>query len=120
MSNPSPALTTIQERPSEYSEGVCGDGAAILRDGQPVSIKWILEALESRDLLIEALRPFAEKAKVFSQDDWKDTSFVGNPYNTSKGRFALTVGDLRKALAAIEKATRGNEDSALTKGGEGS
>ncbi|CAA2139495.1 hypothetical protein HYPP_01476 [Hyphomicrobium sp. ghe19] len=35
----------------EYSEGVCSDGAAILRNGEPIAIPDILSALEDRDRL---------------------------------------------------------------------
>lgn len=31
--------------PPQWTEGVCGDGAAILRDGVPVSIEDVLQAL---------------------------------------------------------------------------
>lgn len=34
---------------SEYTQGVCHDGAAILKDGQPLTIEQILEALRERD-----------------------------------------------------------------------
>jgi len=46
----------------EYSEGVCADGASILRNGEPVSIPWIIEALKDwergkeKDAEIERLR----------------------------------------------------------------
>ncbi|AYF32324.1 hypothetical protein CUU95_18420 [Vreelandella alkaliphila] len=36
---------------SEYTQGVAADGAAILKDGQPLSIEQILEALRERDAL---------------------------------------------------------------------
>ena len=36
---------------SEYTQGVCRDGAAILKDGQPLTIEQILEALRDRDAL---------------------------------------------------------------------
>lgn len=36
---------------SEYTQGVCHDGAAILKDGQPLTIEQILEALQERDAL---------------------------------------------------------------------
>lgn len=36
---------------SEYTQGVCADGAAILKDGQPLTIEQILEALRERDSL---------------------------------------------------------------------
>lgn len=36
---------------SEYTQGVCHDGAAILRDGQPLTIEQILEALRECDAL---------------------------------------------------------------------
>ena len=39
--------TTVQT----WTEGVCGDGAAILRNGVPVSISGILAALNERDRL---------------------------------------------------------------------
>lgn len=46
----------------EYTEGICGDGAAILKNGQPITITEILntlnianKAIEERDRLMEAL-----------------------------------------------------------------
>ena len=36
---------------SEYTQGVCHDGAAILKDGQPLTIEQILEGLRERDAL---------------------------------------------------------------------
>jgi hypothetical protein len=38
-----------------WTEGVCGDGVAILRDGVPVSISKILKALNDRERLYEFL-----------------------------------------------------------------
>jgi hypothetical protein len=35
----------------EYTEGVCDDGAVILKDGQPMTITEILAALVERDRL---------------------------------------------------------------------
>ena len=34
----------------EYSQGVCGDGAAILKDGQPMTIEEILSKLREYEL----------------------------------------------------------------------
>lgn len=36
---------------SNYTQGVCHDGAAILKDGQPLTIEQILDALRERDSL---------------------------------------------------------------------
>ncbi|MEL7893460.1 hypothetical protein [Vreelandella neptunia] len=36
---------------SEYTQGVCHDGAAILKDGKPLTIEQILEGLRERDAL---------------------------------------------------------------------
>lgn len=36
---------------SEYTQGVCHDGAAILKDGQPLTIEQVIEALRERDAL---------------------------------------------------------------------
>ncbi|MGO3214807.1 MAG: hypothetical protein ACTIJ4_01755 [Halomonas sp.] len=36
---------------SEYTQGVCHEGAAILKDGQPLTIEQILEKLRERDAL---------------------------------------------------------------------
>ena len=40
---------------SEYTQGVCQDGAAILRDGKPLTIEEILDGLRHADELAEAL-----------------------------------------------------------------
>ena len=37
------------DRMAIYSQGICGDGAAILRDGQPVSISEIIDLLNAID-----------------------------------------------------------------------
>lgn len=37
---------------SEYTQGVCHDGAAILKDGQSLTIEQILEALQERETLV--------------------------------------------------------------------
>lgn len=42
-----------------YTEGVCQDGAAILRDGVPMPIEDILAALADGDRLHAALRSIA-------------------------------------------------------------
>lgn len=45
---------------SEYTQGVCHDGAAILKDGQPLSIEQILEGLRERDEYRNHLSAIAE------------------------------------------------------------
>ena len=40
---------------SEYSQGVCQDGAAILKDGQMVTIEEILAELNNHEKLVETL-----------------------------------------------------------------
>ncbi|HBJ28854.1 hypothetical protein, partial [Cobetia sp.] len=41
---------------SDYTQGVCHDGAAILKDGMPLTIEEILEVLRERDQLDELLK----------------------------------------------------------------
>ncbi|WP_438454970.1 hypothetical protein [Vreelandella venusta] len=45
---------------SEYTQGVCHDGAAILKDGQPLTIEQILEAFQERDEYRDHLAVIAE------------------------------------------------------------
>lgn len=40
---------------SEYSQGVCEDGAAILCNGEPITIEEILQRLRQRDELLAAI-----------------------------------------------------------------
>lgn len=47
---------------NEYSEGICGDGAAILRNGVPLSIEEILETLRAYD---QARQPKLSMGTVF-------------------------------------------------------
>lgn len=57
---------------SEYTQGVCADGAAILKDGQPLTIEQILEALRERD----SLKAHAvEVAAAVGFDDSSDYQF---------------------------------------------
>ena len=37
----------------DYSQGICADGAAILKDGQPMTIEQILYELRCADMLAE-------------------------------------------------------------------
>ncbi|UTD54965.1 hypothetical protein [Halomonas sp. MS1] len=46
---------------SEYTQGVCHDGAEILKDGQPLTIEQILEALREREVLIEDRARFPDR-----------------------------------------------------------
>lgn len=50
---------------SEWTEGVCSDGAAILRDGQPVTISELLEHLNTADKEIERLRERLEMTHAY-------------------------------------------------------
>ncbi|MGP9696184.1 hypothetical protein ACT3UG_01095 [Halomonas sp. AOP27-A1-34] len=45
---------------SEYTQGVCHDGAAILKDGKPLTIEQILEGLRERDEYRNHLAAIAE------------------------------------------------------------
>lgn len=38
-----------------YSEGICGDGAVILRDGKPMPIEQVIEVLNGFDLIMKAI-----------------------------------------------------------------
>ena len=38
-------LQSLEGEQAEYTQGICGDGAAILKDGQPMSIEKILSEL---------------------------------------------------------------------------
>lgn len=48
----------------EYSQGVCEDGAAILCDGQPLSIEEILQGLRERDKALGKLAAMESKLAV--------------------------------------------------------
>lgn len=51
---------------SEYSQGICDDGAAILRDGQPLAIEEILQRLRQRDELLAALKSLEKRASYMA------------------------------------------------------
>ncbi|MEW8253727.1 MAG: hypothetical protein AB2747_05195 [Candidatus Thiodiazotropha taylori] len=50
----------------EFSQGVCADGAAILKDGQPMTVEQILSALRALAFLAEIK---AHKDK-YGKDEW--------------------------------------------------
>ena len=50
----------------EFTAGVCGDGAAILKDGIPMSITQILDCLKALDFLLEV----NEHRTHHGADDW--------------------------------------------------
>jgi hypothetical protein len=50
----------------EYTQGICEDGAAILREGQPMTIEEILDALRDSEQLkaeVERLKAILQQAK---------------------------------------------------------
>lgn len=51
----------------EYTEGVCEDGAAILRDGQMMTISEVLEALNDAAEMLEMLEEAAEFVQPFNR-----------------------------------------------------
>jgi hypothetical protein len=54
--------STVAEEPPHYTEGVCHDGAAILRDGVPITISEILTTLNARPAATpEAVKPGADQ-----------------------------------------------------------
>lgn len=44
----------------EYTEGIAGDGAAILKDGVPMSVSEVIAELNRANALEEALRAIAD------------------------------------------------------------
>ena len=60
---------------TEWTEGICGDGAVILRCGQPVTISELLERLNNieaalRDAQNEAYERAANEAETLGLGDW--------------------------------------------------
>ena len=48
---------------SEYTQAVCHDGAVILKDGVPLTVEQILEALQERDALAAHVERLKEEKK---------------------------------------------------------
>ncbi len=103
----------------EWTEGICGDGAAILRDGVPVSISELLEILNSRE---QAIREAIEQERHASADvvGLISAGTVGStvPPGTSNvmiypdGAVYARVGSKLVALTVLAAALREAEESA--------
>ncbi|MET4160531.1 hypothetical protein ABIE61_000345 [Marinobacterium sp. MBR-111] len=52
---------------TEYTEGICEDGAAILRDGQPMTVEEILDALRDREQLQAEVERLTDTNKRFGE-----------------------------------------------------
>ena len=64
---------------SEWTEGVCSNGAAILRDGQPVTISELLEHLNRcESIRSAALEEAAKVAETWGKREAQitDTAFI--------------------------------------------
>ena len=90
---------------SEWTEGVCSDGAAILRDGQPVTISELLEHLNTADKEIERLRERLE---------------MTHAYDATRKRVAVEPGSIPdgidcrdETIAQLEKQLRIIRSAAL-------
>jgi len=70
---------------SEYTQGVCQDGAAILKDGQPLSIEEILADLRGRDDLRRQLDAVRLEAKAHAQEARTQRSTVHEIYQLVSG-----------------------------------
>ena len=70
---------------SEYTEGICGDGAAILRDGERMTIGEVVNALNDYTALLARHNALVEAVKKehLAFDALDDAGFqlgpVGNP-----------------------------------------
>lgn len=80
---------------SEYSQGVCQDGAAILKDGQMMTIEEILRELNNHKRLSEALSKVLDMAEYMSLHE----GYSGSPKEYT---------DARELLAQLQ-ADKGGE-----------
>lgn len=80
---------TPEAMPFKYTEGVCGDGAAILKDGVPMTIAEILADLNKR------VEPGPGTAEAFWAHFW-----------SAKGRMARVIRLRSEAEWCRERAAR--------------
>src|SRR5690554_6886403 len=88
---------------SDYSQGVCQDGAAILKDGEMLTIEQILEHLKQRDRLVEVLREVLDARIDF------ETTATGHSCKDKTAKRYKTrdeLRDARKRLASVESNAR--------------
>ena len=99
------------ERTPVYTEGICGDGAMILRDGQPFPISSAIDALNAytgTEALREALEPFAELARSYA------IGFNDSDVVLRKGGGCIVVGELRRAAFLIKETNQNAARAALS------
>ncbi|AZM95848.1 hypothetical protein [Vreelandella venusta] len=82
---------------SEYTQGVVADGAAILKDGQPLTIEQVLEALREREALAAHVKRLTE-ALNHSMLDWIICGMATNGRLKEDGPMAM-YQELKNALA---------------------
>lgn len=94
-----PVTNTPHPTPA-YSEGICGEGAAILRDGVPMSISEILELLTEVGRLRAVLQSVG---LVERQIRFVAYTSAGDPRRMEDMKmFAVWAGSLQAALAKAE------------------
>jgi hypothetical protein len=69
---------------TDFTQGVCSDGAAILKDGKPLTIEQILAALRALDFLVEVK---AHKDQ-YGKDEWYQDA---QPIAWEQARDALSI-----------------------------
>ena len=80
---------------SKYSQGVCADGAAILRDGHPMTVDEIVSALNRADLATEREKRLVEALKAARQCIYNGEAFpIG--WNLSRIDEALATHESHK------------------------
>ena len=76
---------------TEYSEGICGDGAAILKNGKPMKIGEIVNELRRLRDELAKYKEIAKYAKYFLDD-----------IDNGGSNIAITEAFLREALQGAE------------------
>jgi len=105
----------------DYTEGVCGDGAAILRDGQPMTISEILVALNRpsgttegseayEPVVSEASAALADLDQQLRNADHNDHIMVTELYNAAVSDYTVAKQALDERQALIDEITPAERD----------
>ena len=96
---------------SDYTQGVCEDGAAILKDGQPMTVEEVLDRLRECDALAARYTALADEVRTLIQDS---DGLAGYHLNGEVACWSeLEVGHLLGEPGEVGKAVLAHRDAEL-------
>ena len=103
--------TTAPNEMCEFTQGICHDGAAILKDGEPLTIEQILTGLRNGEKALADLKETSLKAMPTTATNGANPAAQCQCHKTIN---AMTNGIIDAAIKAVREAIDRNSTFSIT------